>query len=151
MAAEPPLDTELEELRARRRAQLIERASAPPPPPPAPGPEPLTVASFPGFLAAHPRVVVDVWAPWCGPCRTLSPILESLAGEFGGEVRFGKVNADEEPAVAAEWGVEAIPTMLLFEGGRLVDRILGALPKETLRQRFQRAFRLPRSGSSAPA
>lgn len=142
MGAPPDADPELLELRARRRAELLERSSEPPRPPaaPTPGPEELTLASFAGFLAANPRVVVDVWAPWCGPCRVLSPTLEELAHELGPEIRFAKVNADEEPAIASRWGVEAIPTLLLFGAGRLVDRVVGVLPKETLRQRFARAF-----------
>ncbi len=150
MADEGVVDPELAELRARRLAELVRERSAPRAPPPSFAPEPLTSAGFPSFLARHPRVVVDVWAPWCGPCRALSPLLEELARELGPTVRFAKLNSDEEPGLAARWGVQAIPTLLLFENGRPVDRVVGALPKEVLRARFLRAFGLLSSSGAEP-
>ncbi len=141
-------DPELAELRARRRAELVRERNAPAPPPFSAVPEPLTSAGFLAFLAAHPRVVVDVWAPWCGPCRALSPILEELAREFGPALKFAKLNSDEEPELAARSGVRSIPTLLLFEQGRPVDRIVGVQPKDALRERFRRTFRLPRGGET---
>ncbi len=139
---EPAVDPELASIRARRIAEMRARASPPPPPAESVAPEPLTESTFVPFVSANPRVVVDVWAPWCGPCRVLSPIVESLARELRGRVRFAKVNADDEPGVAGRFGVQAIPTLLVFEAGRLVDRILGALPEATLRQRLLATFRL---------
>jgi thioredoxin 1 len=81
--------------------------------------------------------VIDVWAPWCGPCRYLSPVVEQLAGEMAGRVAFGKVNSDEEPGIAMQYGIQGIPTLLLFRGGKLVGRLVGAMPKEALQARLK--------------
>lgn len=136
-------DPELSAIRARRVAQLLtRRPDAPTSAPARAVPVELTSSSIRPFLADHPRAVVDVWAPWCGPCRTMAPILDGLAGELAPNVHFGKLNADTEPSLAARWNVEGIPTLLLFESGRLVDRIVGAQPRDRLRARLQAVFRL---------
>ena len=107
-------------------------------------PEPLTVhltqATFPEFVRQNERVVVDVWAPWCGPCRQLAPILDSLARELRGKVRFAKVNADDEPVLSAQFGVQGIPTLLFFRGGKLAGRSVGLQPKGTLLAQIQRSL-----------
>jgi thioredoxin 2 len=77
-------------------------------------------------------VVVDLWAPWCGPCRFLGPILEELSREYGGRLKVVKVNVDDNPELAQRFDARSIPTMLVLKGGRPVDRIVGALPKEQL-------------------
>jgi thioredoxin 2 len=82
-------------------------------------------------------VVVDFWAPWCGPCRMVSPALERLAGELAGKLKLVKVNTDEEEALASRFGIRGIPTMVLFEGGRERDRVTGALPLDDLRRWLQ--------------
>lgn len=74
-------------------------------------------------------VMVDFWAPWCGPCRTIAPILEELAGEYEGKVLIAKVNTDEHAAMAMKYGVKGIPTLIFFRDGEEVDRIVGAAPK----------------------
>ena len=74
-------------------------------------------------------ILVDFWAPWCGPCKALAPVLEEIAGEFEGKVRVVKVNTDENPDVAMRHNVRSIPTVLLYKGGRVVETIVGALPK----------------------
>jgi thioredoxin 2 len=74
-------------------------------------------------------VLVDLWAPWCGPCRTIAPILESLAAEMAGRVRIAKLNIDENPATAARFNIQSIPALLIFQGGREVDRLVGVRPK----------------------
>jgi thioredoxin 2 len=79
-------------------------------------------------------VVVDFWAPWCGPCRMVSPALERLAGELAGKLKLVKVNTDEEEGLASRFGIRGIPTMVLFEGGRERDRVTGALPLDDLRR-----------------
>jgi len=83
-------------------------------------------------------VLVDFWAPWCGPCRAVAPVLEALAGERAGQVKIAKLNVDENPRLSARFGVQAIPTMIVFRGGREVDQIRGAVPKPELERRLAR-------------
>jgi thioredoxin 1 len=81
-------------------------------------------------LDSSQPVLVDFWAPWCGPCRMLAPTIEELAGEYGGRVRIGKVNTDENPQVATNHRINAIPTVMLFKNGEVVERFVGVTPKE---------------------
>ena len=81
-------------------------------------------------------VVVDLWAPWCGPCRTVSPLLVEMAGQYAGRMKLVKVNVDRSPAVQARFGVQGIPTFVLLEGGREIGRLVGAHPLEGLRSWF---------------
>ena len=77
-------------------------------------------------------LVVDCWAPWCGPCRMMSPVIEELASDLKGKITFGKLNTDENQDIAAKYQVQAIPTLLIFKDGKLADRKVGALPKKVL-------------------
>jgi thioredoxin 2 len=79
-------------------------------------------------------VLVDCWAPWCGPCQMIAPILEELATEYKGRIKIAKLNVDENPHTASQFQTRSIPTMLIFNNGTLVDRLVGALPKTTIRQ-----------------
>lgn len=103
------------------------------------GPIVVTDASFATEVEASPvPVLLDMWAPWCGPCRMLAPVIEELAGELAGRVRVAKLNVDESPATAARFGVRSIPTLLVLEGGREVDRIVGVVPKAEILSRLKR-------------
>jgi thioredoxin 1 len=86
-------------------------------------------------------VMVDFWAAWCGPCRMIAPALEKLAGEYAGRVRIAKLNVDENPRTAAQHQVQGIPTLLLVKNGRIVDRIVGALPEAQLRMQIERLLK----------
>ena len=85
----------------------------------------------------NPLVVVDCWAPWCGPCYVVAPIIEELAREYAGKVLFGKFNVDENPLAATQYQIMGIPTLLVFKNSKLVDKIVGAMPKEILEPRIR--------------
>ena len=85
-------------------------------------------------------VLVDFWATWCGPCRSISPIVEELAKEFSGKVKVTKLNVDESPATPSQYGVRGIPTLIIFKGGKILDQIVGAVPKTRLKALIEKAL-----------
>ena len=97
----------------------------------------LTNDTFKSAIASSATpVLVDFWAPWCGPCKAIAPILEELAVEFDGKLSIAKVNIDENNEIAAEFDVRSIPTLLLFKGGAMVNRLVGMMPKAALKAKL---------------
>lgn len=120
------MDDELAAWRAKRLAQLMQGPAA------SPLPSLSSLSSLrelDAYVASHPAVLVDVWAPWCGPCRTMEPLVEELAKEWSGRIAVAKVNADVCPELVARYQIQGIPTFLFFKEGRLATRLVGARPK----------------------
>ncbi len=121
-------DDELERLKRETLKKILSSPQQPSAQTPT-RPVELTDDTFDSFIASHEYVVVDFWAPWCVPCRIVSPILEQLSRVYGDKVAFAKVNTDENPATATRFYIEGIPTILFIKNGEVVDQIVGAYPK----------------------
>jgi thioredoxin len=98
----------------------------------------LNGTAFDKFAADSPVAVVDVWAPWCGPCRMVSPIVDRLSDRYKGKVAFGKMNSDDNGEKAGALGIMSIPTLLFYKQGKLVDRIVGAYPEEVIDEHIRK-------------
>lgn len=98
----------------------------------------VTDATLTEVVSNNSLVVVDCWAPWCGPCYMVAPVVEELARDYAGKILFGKLNVDENRRTAMQHQIMSIPTMLVFKNGKLVDRIIGAMPKQMLEPKITR-------------
>jgi thioredoxin 1 len=100
----------------------------------------LSDSTFNSMVSKPGVTVVDFWAPWCGPCRFVSPVVEELASEYRGKARFGKVNVDENPGVSNQFMIRSIPTIMFFRDGKMVDMQIGAVPKPMLEAKLKKAL-----------
>jgi len=130
-------DNELNEIRERRMAALREKAERQ-----NISGSVITVdqGQIAGILKDHPALVIDFWAEWCGPCRRVGPAIEELAQEFAGKVTFGKCNTDQNQQLAMQLNISAIPNIVFFSHGKMVDRVIGAYPKEAIRDKVLKNF-----------
>ena len=104
-------------------------------------PQPVTDATFAQDVEGSPvPVLVDAWAPWCGPCHMIAPIIDQLATELAGRVRVVKLNVDDNPRTAERFDLRSIPTLLVLKGGREIDRLVGVQPKQEIARRLERAI-----------
>lgn len=130
-------DDDLEAIKQRKMAELQKAAASKALMSALTEPVVLTDSNFKGEIAKYPVMLVDFWASWCGPCRMVSPIIEKLAKEYSGRVAFGKVNVDENQMISGSFGIQSIPTMMIFKGGKAVDIMIGALPKAQIESKIK--------------
>lgn len=100
----------------------------------------ITQDSFDSVKSSNPNLVVDCWAEWCGPCRMLTPIIDKLAKDHAGKVTFGKLNVDENQKVVQQFKIMAIPTILFFKDGKMVDQMVGLVPKEEIEDTMRKYY-----------
>jgi thioredoxin 1 len=130
-------DDELEAIKQRKMAELQKAAAAKAMMSALTEPVVLTDSNFKSEVSKYPVMLVDFWAPWCGPCRMVSPIIEQLAREYSGRVAFGKVNVDENQMIAGSFGIQSIPTMIIFKNGKAIDVMIGAMPKGQIEMKLK--------------
>ncbi len=138
------MDDELREIRERKMEELRKRFD----PPASAGdglPGGILVLNEQNFavtLSQYPRLIVDFWAPWCGPCRMLAPVIEGLSAEYAGKVQFAKCNTDENQQIAYQFGISAIPTLFFFMNGQVIHQIAGVLPRPQLEEQIKAMFNI---------
>jgi thioredoxin 1 len=130
-------DDELEAIKHKKLAELQKEAATKAMMSSITEPVVLTDSNFASEVTKYPIMLVDFWAPWCGPCKMVSPIIEQLSREYSGRVAFGKVNVDENQRIAASFGIQSIPTLMIFKGGKAVDVIIGAIPKAQIEMKLK--------------
>ena len=130
--------SEIEKIRQKKLAELMARSAKTQPEDGHPdAPVELTDSQFEEFIRRYDNVVVDCWAPWCGPCRMLSPTIDAMALSLKGRVVFGKLNTDENYETAGKFGISSIPTLLYFKKGQLAGRTVGALPRSEIEKQLE--------------
>lgn len=98
----------------------------------------ITDSTFKSLVQQYDVLVVDCWAPWCGPCNMIAPVIEALAGDYKGKAVFGRLNTDENMAIATTFSIMSIPTLLFFKNGELVDKLIGAVPRQFIEEKLQK-------------
>ena len=132
------MNDELDEIRKRKREELKQHMMRENMKEETPKtPLKITDADINEAIKKYDTIVIDCWAPWCGPCRMLTPIIEELAKEMQGKIVFGKLNVDENPRTSMKHKIMSIPTLLVFKKGNLVDRFVGAYPKEEIKKKLE--------------
>jgi len=133
-------DEELEKIKQRKLRQLMEKTveTEKKKKPALNKPIEVSDATFKETILNHSLVVVDCWAPWCAPCRIVAPVIEEMARDYAGKILFGKLNVDENRKVATQYQIMSIPTLLVFKNGKLIDRIVGAMPRQMLEPKITR-------------
>lgn len=132
-------DNEVQRINEKKFDEMLRHRSKPKESEPVASVKPveLTDANFREVVKGHPVVVVDFWAPWCGPCRVVSPVLEQLASEMAGQATFAKLNVDDNPRTSQQFGIQGIPTIMVFKDGEPVDGLVGAAPKQMIEARIR--------------
>jgi len=133
-------DPELERIREKKMQELVKRTGAKTTEPKEVLSAPITVsdADFDHVVQQYPLMVIDCWAAWCGPCRMVAPLIDELAKDYAGKVVFGKLNVDENPKTAMRFDVMSIPTLLIVKNGKEIDRIIGAVPKQSIEAKLRK-------------
>ena len=134
------MDEELERIRAQRLEEMKQRIM-----PPSSGHDGILILNQDNFIPAireNPSLIIDFWAPWCGPCKMLSPVMEQLSNEYCGRIQFAKCNTDENQQIAYQFGISAIPALFFYQNGAVIHQISGALPKEQLDKQIRSVYHL---------
>lgn len=131
-------DDEVKRINEKKFEEMLKQKSKPKEKAPEPTrPVELTDANFREVVKSHPVVVVDFWAPWCAPCRIVSPVIEQIASEMVGQATFAKLNVDDNPRTSQRFGIQGIPTIMVFKDGEPVDGLVGAAPKQMIEARIK--------------
>ncbi|MFO7991707.1 MAG: thioredoxin [Thermoplasmata archaeon] len=130
-------NSELEEIKRKKLQELMSKNKEDKAQSHLDRPIEVTDDDFQNMINKYPMVVVDFWAPWCGPCKMVGPAIEQLAKEYKGKVVFAKLNVDNNHMTSSQFSVSSIPTMMIFKNGKVVERIIGALPKPQIEQKIK--------------
>lgn len=131
-------DEELEKIKRAKLEEMMHRVLQKHEKPASDKPIEITDVTFKETIQNHSLVVVDCWAAWCAPCRMVAPIIDEMARDYAGKILFGKLNVDENRQVATQYEIMSIPTLLVFKNGQLVDRVVGAMPRQMLEPKITR-------------
>jgi len=129
---------ELERIRARKMQELLRRQNQAAGRSMPDSPIQVTDSDFESLIQEYPLMVVDCWATWCGPCRMLAPVIDELARDYAGRIVFGKLDVDENPRTAMNFGIMSVPTLLIVKNGKLVDQIVGAVPRDYIESKLRK-------------